>query len=961
MTTTFYQSPGVYSTERDLSQRMAAVSTSTGAIVLAARRGPLGPNYTTSGNKYLSTYGFPDPSISPAHDCILPFLDEAPAYVNRVVNGATYAGLTVLNNKDYNQNPDDTQIAAFPTGGATKSYEDGAGSRNYYTLSFSTGIVTGNVFSVNISDGVNTLEVKNDFSGGFTSSDAAMVSIALNLTNNLNSFFGTDGWLAQAVYDLGTTSNYRFIRISAPEGGEVMFSNARVTGGTAQASITVSDSGKLFDVYASSPGEYASSTESDGIGFKIVDVDVGTAQQQSLTIDSQLQTGNTFSATVNDSSVVRYTRTITFANEFVTSNSITITINGVTTDPIVYTSSNSYTYALLQKALEEVLTTTDSIGYDATSRTITVTSFGQTDITNVSVTGGSSQTTSTVSASTVVENVPFCQSNDKTLLAMGMAIAQQLVGTPADADVDNNYIKITQLTNGFFPINIGNITITGGTSQAQVNVFKSGLEFSQDLVVGNIFNCTVNGNAIDPVHYNQNSDRTLECIANNINKALAAQLVTVPDAIAGNQNLARTVTVASPFSTSNYVIANASLVGGSSRPNLTVKETLTRVAPTMQFTFEVYTRENTSTPQERFRVSLNEQQDGFGNQLNISEVINKLNTSDYVRVYQPSTSSLNSIYPHLNDENRWVVTDSIIWLANGDNGSAVTAANVIQGWGAFSNSEKYGIRILINGGYSTPPVQQAMEALCRARRDCFAVLDMPPAYQKTSTTCVNYRKYNLNINSSYAAIYSPDLKIYDEYSGNQRFVPPSGHVAATFAFTDNNYATWFSPGGLERGKISNIQGLRYEYDQGDRDLMSPNQVNAIIYKRERYTVWDDQTLQSMKSALSNIHVRRLLILVETSITNGFDYKVFDPNDAFLRFQLTQIVEGILKPIKTGRGLYQYLIVCDENNNSNDDTAAGQLNMDIYLDPTIQARAIKLQSNIVKTGANFTEVLASANQ
>jgi hypothetical protein len=951
----FFLSPGVYPTEKDLSQRVAAIGTSTGACVFGSRKGSLDVTYKTTGNKFTSEYGIPDPSWSPAHDCVLAFLDQAPVYCKRVINGATWAGLVVLNNENYNQSPSVTQIAEFATGGATDDYKDGAGSRNYYNLTFNKDLVASNVFTINISDGINTLAVTQNYT---TSHDSTMTAIASTLTSNLNTFFGSTGWSVSPILSTGMTNDYRQLRISAPDGGDCYFSNASVTGGTQQAIVTISNDCKLFDVYANNPGAWASSTDSDGVGIKIVDVDVGTQQQQTITFDSALIELNQFAATIDGNPITRYSRTITFSADFVALNQIDITVNGRAISTVTYTSNNAYTYALVQKALQTILNSSDSIGYDPVAHTVTITSFSSTDIGNVEVTYGTSQPSATIGDSSLLQYVPFCQNNDRTLLAIGLAFGQQMIGTPATADATNYKIAVSKIAGGFFPIVLSNATLTNGTSQVSVAITQDGITFGGSLITGNVFNCTVNGYSIDPVYFHTSNAQTLTDIATNINKALAAQLGNVVNSGSSSVSLARQVTVSSPFSTSDVTIAGVSLLGGSTQANVTIATTLTRVAATGQFTFEVYTRENTNTPQERYRVSLNEQQDGSGNQLNISDVVNVLTESAFVHVYQPTTSANASLYPHLNSDNRWVVTDSIVWLANGSDGNTVTSSNVIAGWNSLSNTDKYSIRILINGGYTTVAVQQTMESLASTRRDCIAVLDMPEAYQSTSTKCVNYRKNILNISSSYASLYTPDLQIYDEYSGKVRYIPPSGHIAATYAYTDNNYACWSSPGGLNRGNLNNIQGLRYDYDKDDRDLMSPNQVNAIILKHGKYVAWDDQTLQSESSALSNVHVRRLLILIETSLVNALDYKLFDPNDSFTRFQIIQMVNSFLKPIKDARGLYKYLVVCDDTNNSDDTVAAGQLNCDVYLDPVIQVRAIKLQSIIVKTGASFSELIAA---
>ena len=108
-------------------------------------------------------------------------------------------------------------------------------------------------------------------------------------------------------------------------------------------------------------------------------------------------------------------------------------------------------------------------------------------------------------------------------------------------------------------------------------------------------------------------------------------------------------------------------------------------------------------------------------------------------------------------------------------------------------------------------------------------------------------------------------------------------------------------------------------------------------------------MQSHASALSNINVRRLLIVLKNSIADAVLFGVYEPNDRFLRTQLVGVAESILIPIKRGRGLYGYEVICDERNNTNDTIANGDLILDVYIDPVIPAKRIHLNAIIPKTG------------
>lgn len=349
-------------------------------------------------------------------------------------------------------------------------------------------------------------------------------------------------------------------------------------------------------------------------------------------------------------------------------------------------------------------------------------------------------------------------------------------------------------------------------------------------------------------------------------------------------------------------------------------------------------------PVEKFLVSREEGKlDGYSRSMFIEDVINR--RSSYIRVR-------NS--PHV--PNVKVLVNAFEFLDGGSDGTKPTRADYLQGWELYKDAERLDVNILINGGLTEPQIHQKMDEVARTRMDCIAVLDMPSDSQKT-IQAIDYRKNTLNIDSSYSAIYSSDCLVYDSYNDIELYVPPSGLVAAAYARTDKNFELWFAPAGMIRGKLR-IRGLREKYDQGQRDALDDANINTIRFMPGKgYNIWGQETLQTMKSSLSNVNVRRLLCYIEKTIAVGCLYSVFEPNDKILRDSLVEICERFLNPIKRGRGLYWFAAVCDESNNLPSTIANGDLMLDVFVDPTIAAKRIHLQAVIVKTGASFKEVAA----
>jgi len=387
---------------------------------------------------------------------------------------------------------------------------------------------------------------------------------------------------------------------------------------------------------------------------------------------------------------------------------------------------------------------------------------------------------------------------------------------------------------------------------------------------------------------------------------------------------------------------------GVSAPDAASKPPVTQVF-TNEFVLEVYDTEiSVANPVEAFACSLVEQVDGFGRQLEIEQSVNPF--SDYIQVKSNARVFAPNPMPVL-------YTTAKIPLAAGSSGSAVLASDISAGWDEFRDPEKTDVRILINAGYAIPSVQLHMDAVASARADSVAVLDVPSTKQK-SQAAVDYRNLDLNLNSNRSALYTPDLLVEDVYNGKTLFVPPSGHIAGVFAKTDRVAYPWFAPAGLNRGLLR-VLSVRYQYDRGDRDSLWRAQVNYVRnFQGLGRAVWEQRTLQSLLSGFSFINVRRLMDFLALTIRRTMYGKEFEPNDDILRREIRIIIERILVAVQQARGVNKFLVVCDNRNNPKFVTAQGQLNVDVFVEPTLPAEKIRVRMNLTQQGVDFTELLAN---
>lgn len=368
---------------------------------------------------------------------------------------------------------------------------------------------------------------------------------------------------------------------------------------------------------------------------------------------------------------------------------------------------------------------------------------------------------------------------------------------------------------------------------------------------------------------------------------------------------------------------------------------------TPEFMVQVYDNSiSRNNPVEVFNCTLTDFTDGLGVQTEITQQINGI--SRFVRVQ-------NNVAAFLTPPTLYTVARTTLGV--GDSGTAVMGSHVNLGWNAFADDEDVEVRILINAGYAIPSVQLKMDLICSQRKDCISILDVP-ANRQDAARAIDYRNIDLNLNSNRSTLYSSDVFVEDEYSGKRLFVPPSGHVAAVYAYTDSTTFPWFAPAGMNRGQLL-VLGVRKKYNKGERDNLWKAQINYIRdFKGLGRVVWEQRTLQVKQSGFSYVNVRRLLDTISIALRKALLFDEFEPNDDFLRLQIRLMIEDYLRVIQQARGIKEFLVVVDNRNNAPYYTDIGQLNVDILIKPTLPAEKIRLRGTLTKQGADFSELIKS---
>jgi len=134
-------------------------------------------------------------------------------------------------------------------------------------------------------------------------------------------------------------------------------------------------------------------------------------------------------------------------------------------------------------------------------------------------------------------------------------------------------------------------------------------------------------------------------------------------------------------------------------------------------------------------------------------------------------------------------------------------------------------------------------------------------------------------------------------------------------------------------------------------------VNPVVFFNGLgHAVYGQKTLQTKPTAFDRINVRRLFLYLERAVQKTIQYFVFEPNTDFTRHRVVSTISPVFNYAKQTEGIYDYMIVCDERNNTPDTIDNNELIVDIYIKPVRTAEFILLNFIATRTGQNFSELV-----
>ena len=311
-------------------------------------------------------------------------------------------------------------------------------------------------------------------------------------------------------------------------------------------------------------------------------------------------------------------------------------------------------------------------------------------------------------------------------------------------------------------------------------------------------------------------------------------------------------------------------------------------------------------------------------------------------------------------------------LSGGTDDYAYTSGEVASAYDEFLDTEQTTVDFVLMGGSmgnetDTKAKAGSVAAVANSRKDCVAFISpfngnqvatsggaaLSPADQLTNT--VNY--FSSIGSSSYVILDSGIKYTYDRFNDKYRYIGCNGDVAGLCVSTSAILDDWFSPAGLNRGAVQNVVKLAFNPNKAQRDELYTNRINPIVSLPGTGPVlFGDKTGLASPSAFDRINVRRLFLNIEKRARGLAEGVLFEQNDTTTRSNFSASIGSYLAEVQARRGLTDFLVVCDETNNTPEVIDRNEFVAELFLKPTRSINFVTVTVTATRTGLSFAEVV-----
>jgi hypothetical protein len=256
-------------------------------------------------------------------------------------------------------------------------------------------------------------------------------------------------------------------------------------------------------------------------------------------------------------------------------------------------------------------------------------------------------------------------------------------------------------------------------------------------------------------------------------------------------------------------------------------------------------------------------------------------------------------------------------------------------------------------------------SIAASRKDCIAFVSPHKGNQVGSSGALTTSQQKVNTinffnglaSTSYGIFDSGYKYFYDRFNDKYRYIPCNGDIAGLCVATSATLDDWYSPAGVNRGSLRNAVKLAYNPNKADRDELYQARINPIVsFPGSGVTLFGDKTALASPSAFDRINVRRLFLNVQKRAEGLAKQVLFEQNDETTRASFASALNSYMGEVQARRGVTDFLVVCDDSNNTPDVIDRNEFVAEIYIKPTRSINYITVTLTATKTGVSFAEVV-----
>ena len=311
-------------------------------------------------------------------------------------------------------------------------------------------------------------------------------------------------------------------------------------------------------------------------------------------------------------------------------------------------------------------------------------------------------------------------------------------------------------------------------------------------------------------------------------------------------------------------------------------------------------------------------------------------------------------------------------LSGGTDDYAYTTGEIQAAYTQFQDTEETAIDFVLMGGSmgneaDTLVKAGAVAAVANARKDCIAFISPFNGNQVASSGNValtpaqqleNTIDYFSSIGSSSYVVKDSGLKYtYDRFNDKYRYIGTNGDIAGICVSTSQIGDDWISPAGTSRGGLQNVVKLAFNPNKSARDDLYTASINPVVaFPGSGPILFGDKTALASPSAFDRINVRRLFLNIEKRARLLAEGVLFEQNDTITRASFNAALSGYLSEVQARRGVTDFLVVCDETNNTPEVVDRNEFVAEIFIKPTRSINFVTVTVTATKTGVSFAEVV-----